>query len=249
MPYTIARHAGYCAGVRKAMEIAFQAAREAREAGITCYSLGELIHNPEAVKALHEEGVIPVGRVEEAVGQLETCLQIMKACGYPEDSAHMLSTMNTYATMLNIHGARRKALNMMQRLYAVYERQGRKDTMEGLCLGNNMARTMEGLGQLREAAAWMAEVVKMEETVSVGWQTHAIHLRNYASLLCRTGDFRRAMPYAEEALSPREEGMSADDPAIADARSVLAFPGTSAGHWIWPAQPMRSSWPSPRSTP
>ena len=66
MPYTIARHAGYCAGVRKAMEIAVQAAREARGRGIPCYSLGELIHNPEAVQALREEGVIPVGRVEEA---------------------------------------------------------------------------------------------------------------------------------------------------------------------------------------
>ena len=66
MPYTIARHAGYCAGVRKAMELAFSAAREAREQGIPCYSLGELIHNPDAVKALRQEGVIPVERVEEA---------------------------------------------------------------------------------------------------------------------------------------------------------------------------------------
>ncbi|MBQ6961545.1 MAG: bifunctional 4-hydroxy-3-methylbut-2-enyl diphosphate reductase/30S ribosomal protein S1 [Clostridia bacterium] len=66
MPYTIARHAGYCAGVRKAMELAFSAAREAREQGIPCYSLGELIHNPEAVSALRREGVIPVERVEDA---------------------------------------------------------------------------------------------------------------------------------------------------------------------------------------
>ena len=54
MPYTIARHAGYCAGVRKAMELAFRAAREAREQGVACYSLGELIHNPDAVNALHD---------------------------------------------------------------------------------------------------------------------------------------------------------------------------------------------------
>ena len=66
MPYTIARHAGYCAGVRKAMELALSAAREARERGIPCYSLGELIHNPDAVNALRQEGVIPVERVEDA---------------------------------------------------------------------------------------------------------------------------------------------------------------------------------------
>ena len=66
MPYTIARYAGYCSGVRRAMEQALQAARDARERGISCCSLGELIHNPEAVAALKREGVIPVSRVEDA---------------------------------------------------------------------------------------------------------------------------------------------------------------------------------------
>ena len=64
MPYTIARSAGYCAGVRKAMETAFQAAREAAEQNIPCYSLGELIHNPDAVEELRRAGI----RREEAIG-------------------------------------------------------------------------------------------------------------------------------------------------------------------------------------
>ena len=67
MPYTIARYAGYCAGVRRAMEIAFTAAREAQEQGVACYSLGELIHNPEAVAALRQAGVIPISHVREAI--------------------------------------------------------------------------------------------------------------------------------------------------------------------------------------
>ena len=66
MPYTIARYAGYCAGVRRAMEIAFRAAREARGLNLKCYSLGELIHNPEAVRALREEGIVSIERAEEA---------------------------------------------------------------------------------------------------------------------------------------------------------------------------------------
>ena len=66
MPYAIARYAGYCAGVRRAMEIAFAAAQEARERGVPCYSLGELIHNPQAVEALKAAGVIPVEALEEA---------------------------------------------------------------------------------------------------------------------------------------------------------------------------------------
>ena len=68
MPYTIARYAGYCTGVRRAMESADEAAREAKERGIPCYSLGELIHNPEAVAALRREGIQSVERVEDADG-------------------------------------------------------------------------------------------------------------------------------------------------------------------------------------
>ena len=66
MPYTIARYAGYCAGVRKAMESALTAAREARDAGVPCYSLGELIHNPDAVEELRRAGIRPIERVEDA---------------------------------------------------------------------------------------------------------------------------------------------------------------------------------------
>ena len=66
MPYTIARYAGYCAGVRKAVEHASEAAREAKAQGILCYSLGELIHNPEAVASLTREGIRPIERVEDA---------------------------------------------------------------------------------------------------------------------------------------------------------------------------------------
>lgn len=65
MPYTIARYAGYCSGVRKAMDQAEEAAQEAQSRGIPCWSLGELIHNPEAVAALRRKGVVPVERVED----------------------------------------------------------------------------------------------------------------------------------------------------------------------------------------
>ncbi|MBO4925652.1 MAG: bifunctional 4-hydroxy-3-methylbut-2-enyl diphosphate reductase/30S ribosomal protein S1 [Clostridia bacterium] len=66
MPCKIARYAGYCAGVRKAVEEAHAAAGEAREKGLRCYSLGAVIHNPEAVEALRREGVIPIDRLEDA---------------------------------------------------------------------------------------------------------------------------------------------------------------------------------------
>ncbi len=47
------------------METAFQAAGEAREKGVPCYCLGEMIHNREATSQLHRMGVIRVEDVKE----------------------------------------------------------------------------------------------------------------------------------------------------------------------------------------
>ena len=66
MPCVIAAHAGYCAGVRKAMETAHLAAEEALQKGVRCYSLGALIHNPQATAALEEKGVRPVSDIRDA---------------------------------------------------------------------------------------------------------------------------------------------------------------------------------------
>ena len=65
MPLTLAKHAGFCVGVRKALEKAFSAAEEAREKKIPCYVLGDLIHNDQAVEKLHEAGVLRAERVED----------------------------------------------------------------------------------------------------------------------------------------------------------------------------------------
>ena len=45
MPLIVAGHAGFCVGVSRAMEKAFQAAEQAAAEGVPCYALGEVIHN------------------------------------------------------------------------------------------------------------------------------------------------------------------------------------------------------------
>jgi (E)-4-hydroxy-3-methyl-but-2-enyl pyrophosphate reductase len=68
MPFEVAKSAGFCVGVRRAFDQAKKAAIDARKAGISCYSLGELIHNPEVVSALEAEGIIPIQSAPEAKG-------------------------------------------------------------------------------------------------------------------------------------------------------------------------------------
>ncbi len=57
-PYT-----GYCFGVKRAMRLIDQGVAEEPEAKI--YTLGEIIHNPQAVARLRERGVEPVSSLDE----------------------------------------------------------------------------------------------------------------------------------------------------------------------------------------
>ena len=65
MTVEIAAHAGFCMGVRRAVE----AAEKAAEDGIPSCTLGELIHNPMVVRQLAEKGIPPVAAPEEAEGK------------------------------------------------------------------------------------------------------------------------------------------------------------------------------------
>ncbi len=66
MPFEFARHAGYCAGVRRAVELARQAARQALENGTACVMLGELIHNDQSLEEFRRLGVRVIDRLEDA---------------------------------------------------------------------------------------------------------------------------------------------------------------------------------------
>ncbi len=65
MPLEIAAHAGFCMGVRRAVEAAVNVA----DTGVASCTLGELIHNPQVVEMLRLRGVPPVASPEEAVGR------------------------------------------------------------------------------------------------------------------------------------------------------------------------------------
>jgi len=62
LDFIIARHAGVCFGVKRAIDTAFKAARNYRS---HVYTIGPLIHNPQVVKQLTEAGVIVKERIED----------------------------------------------------------------------------------------------------------------------------------------------------------------------------------------
>ena len=62
MPVEVAAHAGFCMGVRRAVEMAESAAKD----GVASCTLGELIHNPAVVREMAAKGLPPVRNPEEA---------------------------------------------------------------------------------------------------------------------------------------------------------------------------------------
>ena len=66
MKLTIGEHAGFCFGVRRAVDKAFECAQQQ----LPCVTLGPLIHNPQEVARLEQAGVRSVRSLEEvAPGQ------------------------------------------------------------------------------------------------------------------------------------------------------------------------------------
>ncbi len=61
MEIIVAKTAGFCFGVKRAIDIAFKIAKEKRK-GV--YTLGPIIHNPQVVQKLKEEGIVPIGNIK-----------------------------------------------------------------------------------------------------------------------------------------------------------------------------------------
>ncbi len=57
MKIMIAKTAGFCFGVKRAIDIAFRLASEKRK-GV--YTLGPIIHNPQVVAKLKKKGIVPL---------------------------------------------------------------------------------------------------------------------------------------------------------------------------------------------
>ena len=73
MRLTIGKHAGFCFGVKRAVDAAFALAQE----GKPCYTLGPLIHNPQVVRRLEGMGI----RVIDSLDEIERGTVVIRSHG------------------------------------------------------------------------------------------------------------------------------------------------------------------------
>ncbi len=77
-----AKRAGFCFGVKRAVDMAFSAAGQ----GEGVYTLGPIIHNPQVIKKLKSEGVQPV----ESINGRKIKTLIIRTHGVPRETSHEL---------------------------------------------------------------------------------------------------------------------------------------------------------------
>ena len=78
MEITVGKTAGFCYGVKRAVEGAEKQLKENQE---QVYCLGEIVHNKEVIRSLQQKGMQFVDEVEEAKGKT-----IIRAHGIPEET-------------------------------------------------------------------------------------------------------------------------------------------------------------------
>jgi 4-hydroxy-3-methylbut-2-en-1-yl diphosphate reductase len=73
-----AKRAGFCFGVKRAIDIAFNTARK-EKSGI--FTLGPIIHNPQVIGKLKEEGIVPIDI--DDIGKKDVKVLIIRTHGIP----------------------------------------------------------------------------------------------------------------------------------------------------------------------
>lgn len=84
MSVMLAETAGFCMGVRRAVDLVLDIAQRKGKANI--YTYGPLIHNPQTVELLRNRGVIPISRLDEIPDSEQGAMLVIRAHGIsPEE--------------------------------------------------------------------------------------------------------------------------------------------------------------------
>ena len=93
----VAKNAGFCFGVKKAVDKAFEVSKEYKELGVPVYTYGQIIHNETVIADLEQEGVKIIETPEEIEKLSEKSVIIIRSHGVAKsiydlinENGHML---------------------------------------------------------------------------------------------------------------------------------------------------------------
>ncbi len=112
-----AKRAGFCFGVKRAIDITFNTARK-EKAGI--FTLGPIIHNPQVIGKLKEEGIMPLDITD--IGKKDVKVLIIRTHGIPVQIYDSISSRGFKvidATCPFVKKAQRYAKHLAEKGYQV----------------------------------------------------------------------------------------------------------------------------------
>ncbi|MBN1694014.1 4-hydroxy-3-methylbut-2-enyl diphosphate reductase [candidate division WOR-3 bacterium] len=116
MEIKLAKNMGFCFGVKRAIRIARQVRRETKE---KVWTLGHIIHNPQVVRKLEEEGIIAVDDLSE----IDTGYVIIRSHGVHPDILKRIRERNLKevdATCPLVKKAQERAKQLISEGYETY---------------------------------------------------------------------------------------------------------------------------------
>lgn len=79
MGVKLAKTAGFCMGVKRAVDMVLDMARQKRAR--TIYTYGPLIHNPQTIDLLRQRGIVPIRSLDEIEGEAADAVLVIRAHG------------------------------------------------------------------------------------------------------------------------------------------------------------------------
>lgn len=149
MKIYVAEQAGFCFGVKRAYNLAAEAAKEKQK---LVYTLGPLIHNPQVVERLKHSGVEVVAEAEDA----QSGTLIVRSHGAPPhvfEKARYLGVSLIDATCPFVKKAQKRAQQLEREGYAVLV-VGEKDHPEVKSIVGYLHQPAKVVGSTEELLNW-----------------------------------------------------------------------------------------------
>jgi 4-hydroxy-3-methylbut-2-enyl diphosphate reductase len=172
-----ARVLGFCMGVRRAVELA---ARQAAEENSAVYTLGQLIHNPQVLAELEEQGVVTLEkeRLEQIQDKGKNCRVIIRAHGISPETEKKLRGMECKiidATCPNVKKNQLKTQELSRAGYSLFlageSSHAEIEGITGYASSAPFCKAVVNTEQAREAAAALHKTDSNAKTALIGQTT------------------------------------------------------------------------------
>jgi len=167
MAVKLAQTAGFCMGVKRAVDLVLEVAQ--RKGNETVYTYGPLIHNPQTVELLRKRGIIPIASLDELAGKDKGSMVIIRAHGISPQERRRLKE-----TGLRIVDATCPRVGLVQGIIKKHAREGYHILIVGDEAHpevNGLLGYAEGRGILLSSPADVAAIPELDKVCVVAQTT------------------------------------------------------------------------------